>query len=118
MLSDVVGKAVVVLFLVFGEVEGGGVLAAEKEIHEGGIVETTMEIGAHTVTVGNATIGSAVSLDSQRFVCTFIYRSGYALMDFIASHFHSILAHIITIRCEFKFRLACDFLFAHHCAHR
>lgn len=73
MLSDVVGKAVVVLFLVFGEVEGGGVLAAEKEIHEGGIVETTMEIGAHTVTVGNAAFGSAVGFDSQGFVGGSIY---------------------------------------------
>ena len=73
MLSDVVGKAVVVLFLGFGEVEGGGVLAAEKEIHEGGIVETTMEIGAHTVTVGNAAFGSAVGFDSQGFVGGSIY---------------------------------------------
>ena len=73
MLSDVVGQAVVVLFLVFGEVVGGGFLAAEKEIHEGGIVETTMEIGAHTVTVGNAAFGSAVGFDSQGFVGGSIY---------------------------------------------
>ena len=75
MLSDVVGKAVVVLFLVFGEVEGGFALSAEKEIDEGGIVETTVEIGAHTVTVGNAAFGSAVGFDSQGGVCTIIYRS-------------------------------------------
>ena len=75
MLSDVVGKTVVVLLLVFGEVEGGGVLAAEKEIDEGGIVETTMEIGAHTVIVGYAAFGSAVSLDCQWFICALVYRS-------------------------------------------
>ena len=75
MLSDVVGKAVVVLLLVFGEVEGGGaVLAAKKEIHEGGIVETTMEIGAHTVIVGYAAFGRAVSFDCQWFICTLVYR--------------------------------------------
>ena len=73
MLSDVVGKAVVVLFLVFGEVERGGVLAAEKEIYEGGIVKTAVEIGAHTVTVGYAAFGSAVGFDSQGFVCGFVY---------------------------------------------
>ena len=73
MLSDVVGKAVVVLFLVFVEVEGGGVLATEKEINEGGIVETTMEICAHAVTVGYTAFGGAVGFDSQGFVCGFIY---------------------------------------------
>ena len=73
MLSDVVGKSVVVLFLVFGEVEGLIVLAAEKEIDEGGIVEATMEIGAHTVTVGYAAVGGAVGFDSQGFVCGSIY---------------------------------------------
>ena len=73
MLSDVVGKSVVVLFLVFGEVEGLIVLAAEKEIDEGGIVETTVEICAHAVTVGNAAFGSAVGFDSQGVVCGFIY---------------------------------------------
>ena len=118
MLSDVVGKAVVVLFLVFRKVEWGGGPLSEEEIHHGGIVETTMEIGAHTVTVGNATVGGAVGLDSQRFVCAFVYRGGYALMDFIASHLQSILAHVITISCKRKLRLACDFLFAHDSAHR
>ena len=73
MLSDVVGKAVVVLLLVFGEVERGGVLAAEKEINEGGIVETAVELGAHTVTVGYAAFGGAVGFDSQGGVCGFIY---------------------------------------------
>ena len=73
MFSDVVGKSVVVLFLVFCEVEGGGVLAAEKEIYEGGIVKTAVEIGAHTVTVGYAAFGGAVGFDSKGVVCGFIY---------------------------------------------
>ena len=46
MLPDMVGKAIVVLFLVGGEVEWGCGALAEQEVDHGGIVETTMEIGA------------------------------------------------------------------------
>ena len=86
MLPDMVGKAIVVLFLVRCEVEWGCGALAEQEVDHGGIVETTMEIGAHAVAVGNAAFGSAVGLYGQRFICFFVDRGGNALMDFVASH--------------------------------
>ena len=58
MLSYMVGKAVVVLFLVFGEVEWGGGGLTEQEVDHAGIVETAVEIGAHAVSVGYAAFGS------------------------------------------------------------
>ena len=86
MLPDMVGKAIVVLFLVGGEVEWGCGALGEEEVDYGGIVETTMEIGENAVGVGNVELGSEVGLYGKRFICFFVDRGGNALMDFVASH--------------------------------
>ena len=105
-----VGKAIVVLFLVFHKVERCCVALPEEEVDHASIVETAMEIGTHAVAVGYAAFGSAVSLDSQRFICFIVDRSGYALMDFIASHLFATCG-------KRELRLACDFLLAHYGSH-